>query len=75
MSIQQVIKDYGDSNILLMYNSFKRNHPDWEDGVILYKMLKLYLHDIKFNAEFKELMGISLKRAQFCTDLLEQYLE
>lgn len=43
--------------------------------MIIHKMLKLYLHDIKFQEGLSELMHISLRRAEFCTNLLEQFLE
>lgn len=75
MTIKQYLEDYGDSHILLTYNSFKINYPNYDDSIIIHKMLKLYLHDIKFQEGLSELMHISLRRAEFCTNLLEQFLE
>lgn len=75
MNIAQYIQDYGDSHIILMYNSFKTNYPKYSDSIIIHKMLKLYLRDIEFQAGLQELINISLRRAQFCNNLLEQYIE
>ena len=73
--IKQYLEDYGDNHILLLYNSFKTNYPNYDDSIIIHKMLKLYLRAIKSREGFSELTNISLRRAEFCTNLLEQFLE